>query len=146
MLAGILALVILVVKLFPDTPLARSLHLGFVELPLRLAHRIERKHLILLVILLCSGQMLAVMGSAELALAYAADMSLYYDAMLTSALAAAATMAKSAWSACTVAIGRFVRGVSSARPRSRRKRAEISRCATPANDDDPVRFRLAQAA
>jgi hypothetical protein len=138
MLAGFLALAILVMRLFPETSLGRSLHFYLVELPLRLARRIERHHLILLVLLLGAGQMFALAGSAELALAYAADLSIYYDALLTATFVSAAAFLKSAWSVGTAALGRLVRRSKMARPRSRRTRAESPRRGTPANDDDPV--------
>jgi len=136
MLAGLLAVVVLIVRLFPETPFGRALNFYLVELPLRLAHRIERRHLILLVILLCSGQMLAMMGSVELALAYAADLSIYYDAAITASLTAAAVWVKRVWSACTVMFSRLVRPVS--RPRATRTKAQRAARQVPSNDDDPA--------
>ena|SRR5688572_23126751 len=145
MLAGLLGLVVLFVRLFPETPFAKWLHLHFVELPLRLAQRIERRHLILLIILICSGQTLALMGSVELGLAYAADLSLYYDAAITASLAAVAAYVKNVWASLTRTLSRWFAPMVRARSRSRRKRAVAERRRAPANDDDPVRI-LARAA
>ncbi len=138
MIAGLLALILIFAKLFPNTPFGRGLHLYFVELPLKLAHQIERRHLILLVILLCSGQMLALMGSAELALAYAVDMSIYYDAAVATSLAAAATFFRNAWASFTSAVARLVRPLATARSRARKKRPAAAPRKSASNDDDPA--------
>ena len=137
MLAGLLGLIILFVRLFPKTPFGTALHFYCVELPLLMAHRLERRHLILLFILLCSGQMLAMMGSAELALAYAADLSIYYDAVITASLAAAAAYVRNAWASFTRITSRWIRMVSRPRSRSRRQ-VTAARDKAPANDDDPA--------
>lgn len=135
MLTGLLALIILFARLFPETPFGRGLHFYFVEMPLRISHRIERRHLILLVILLCSGQMLAMMGSVELAMAYAVDLSIYFDAAITAALTAGAVYLKNARSVLADAMKRLAT-ISRPRARSRRTRATSVRPDT-ANDDDP---------
>ena len=100
-------------------------------------HQVERRHLILLVILLCSGQILALMGSVELAMAYAVDMSCYYDAAIGAALSASALLIKNGFS---VARARAVQslGLARPRPRSQRRRPASSRPSYPANDDDPA--------
>lgn len=146
MLAGFLALVILVIRLFPSTALARSLHLWFVELPLEIARRVERKHLILLVILLCAGQTLALAGGAELAMAYAVDTSLYLDAMLATYAAAAAARLKSAACAFKAAVARVAARVPKSRPRSHKARPAPKRVSEADNDDDPISLPLACAA
>ena len=145
MLAGLLGLVVLLVRLFPETPLGKSLHLHFVELPMRLARRIERRHLILLAILICSGQTLALMGSVELGLAYAADLSLYYDAAITASLAAVAAYVKNVRTTLTRTLSRWFAPILRAKARPRRKRAVAEPRKASANDDDPVRF-VARAA
>ena len=145
MLAGFLALVLAIIRLFPETALAKSLHRWFVEIPLEFAQRIERKHIILIAILLCSGQTLALAGGAELAIAYAADMSLYLDAMLATYAAAAMARFRSAAGVLKSAVARAVRMVRP-RPRERKPKRTAPRPPKPGNDDDPLWAWTAQAA
>ena len=146
MLAGLLALAILVVRLFPETPFARFLHLWLVELPVDLARRIERRHVILVVIILCFGQTLALAGSAELAFAFAADMSLYADAALAAYLASVAVRLKAMRWACRDALQRIAARLPRPRRRSPRTRPSAPRTPKPGNDDDPAWRELARAA
>lgn len=146
MLAGTLALAIVVVRLFPETPLARALHLYLVELPLEMARRIERKHIILLVIVLCAGQTLALAGSVELGLAYAAEMAAYYDALLAASLAAAAARVRGAWLAARTGLARIALALRKPRARSARTKARPVRAVRPDNDDEPAPARRAAAA
>ena len=146
MLAGLLALVIVIARLFPETPLARLLHLHFVELPLQLVRRIERRHLILLVIVLCAGQTLALAGSVEMGLAYAAEMSAYYDALLTASFAAAAGRLKTLWMSVRAGFAGIARVAGRSRGRALRRRPRPLRPAKPCNDDEPGPGRLALAA
>lgn len=81
-LIGSWALALVAAMLFPETPLGRLLHRQFVEEPLRLAAKMERKHIFVLLILLFCGQSLLVLGSVDLAMLVAWDMSLYLDAVL----------------------------------------------------------------
>jgi hypothetical protein len=136
-LAGLLALLIALMKLFPETPLARTLHDAFVARPLALAGRLERKHIILVVILLCCGQTLALAGSAELAIAYAVDMSIYADAMIAGTLATATLRLRSLASACKARLGRLVMS-SRPRPRSRRPKSATRSLPAPSNDGEPA--------
>lgn len=146
MLAGILGLVILFIKLFPKTPFGRLLHYGFVELPLSLAYRLERKHIILIVVILCAGQSLALLGSAELAMAYAVDMSIYADAVLATTIASAVTRLKGPWWAFKDGLVRLVGGLSRPRLRSRSTKSAILRSNKTSNDNDPDGAWLAYAA
>ena len=144
MLAGLLALVILVTRLFAETPFACVLHRTFVEQPLDIAQRMERRHLILVAILLCSGQSVMLLGP-ELAMTLAVELSLYADAIVAIALATAATRVRAAWTrfkagtACVFAIAR-------PRPRARRTRQIASSRSTPANDEDHPAVPMTRAA
>ncbi|HEX8193233.1 MAG TPA: hypothetical protein VF552_10060 [Allosphingosinicella sp.] len=138
MLTGFLAFAILVIRLFPETPFARALQLFLVEAPLAFAKRIERQHLILLVLLLCMGQTLALLGSAELALAYAVDMSLYADAVIMTTFAAYAARFKAAWRHVRAATLRLVTRIARPRRRDVRTKAAARRPAPPSNDDEPA--------
>lgn len=146
MLAGFLALVICITKLFPDTALARSLHLYCVELPLEMARAIERKDIILIVIILCSGEAFLMLGSAELAMAYAVNMSVYVDAVLATYIAALVARSAAAWAVCKARVMQLVRRIARPRPRSRRTRSAIRPPKKPSNDDRPAWADLALAA
>ena len=136
MLAGLLAAAMLVMKLFPETPFARLLHLYLVELPIKLARRIKRTDVILVVIILCAGQTLALAGSFELAMAYAVDLSIYADAVVATYLAALSVRLKNAWWATRSRVTRLLTAVLRPRPRSRRTKRTIARRDDACNDDD----------
>jgi hypothetical protein len=140
MITGLLALSLLVMKLYPETPFAQLLHLWLVERPLKAAARLERKHLILVAIILFSGPSLAAFGSAEIAMLYAVDLSLYVDAVVVTSLSAFAASLKSGWGAFIRGAGRTLRF----RPgkRSRRVRA-AHKANTASNDDEPAWARVA---
>lgn len=99
MLIGLFALAILIAKLFPATPAGRATHRYLVELPLELAARVERRHVILVAILLIGGQALILAAPIDLAIIYALDLSLYVDAAIAVSAAAAVARVKGAWSA-----------------------------------------------
>jgi hypothetical protein len=92
-LTGLLALATLVMRLFPLTPAARWLHLHMVELPLAWLGRLERKHILFLIVGAAAAQPLMMMGAADVAMIVAWDMTLYVDAAI--AVYAAAAFAKS---------------------------------------------------
>jgi hypothetical protein len=135
MLTGLLALALVVMKLYPSTPVARSLHRWLVEWPVEAAGRMERRHLILIAILLCCGPSLAALGSADFMMLYAADLSLYADAVLVTSLSAVGLSLKRGWSAFVHRAFGLKRGRP--RQRSRRVRAPGSVSAA-ANDDGPA--------
>jgi hypothetical protein len=97
-----------VMHVFPETPLARSLHRWLVEVPLTVTARLKRRHILMIVILLCCGQTLAMIGSADLALAYAIDLSIYADAAIALSLAALVGRVRSAGWAARQQAGRAV--------------------------------------
>ena len=91
-LTALLALATLVMRLFPQVPAARWLHLHLVELPLALLGRLERKHILFLLVGLAAAQPLMMMGAADLAAVIAWDMAIYFDVAV--AVYAAAALAK----------------------------------------------------
>ena len=135
MLTALLGAAVLIMKRWPTLPFARLLHRALVEDPLELAERLERKHLVLLGLLLFGGQAIALFGP-ELTLVYAVDVSLYVEAAAATTLAAAASRLRYGWRA-------FRRAVSICmlrfRPRSRvrrtKKPAEL-RQNEPSTDDE----------
>lgn len=133
-LAGLIA-----VMLFArDTDAARWLHRATVEEPLRLLERLERKHILFLIVGLFAIQAYAAVLPAELAIALAWDMTAYVDAMIAT------------WALSTFARFRSVKALAAVRMaallapfRRLRARARRSRPIRPdarksaANDDDP---------
>lgn len=130
-LAGLVAVMLVA----PDTDAARWLHRATVEEPLRLFARLERKHILFLIVGLFAIQAYAAVLPAELAIALAWDMTAYVDAMI--ATWALSTFARfnsmKAWAAVRMAAP-FKRLGMRAR-RSRPVRPEARK--TAANDDDP---------
>jgi hypothetical protein len=135
MLTGLLALAMVMMKSFPATPLARSLHLWLVEAPIEAAARMERKHFILLGVLLFCGPSLAAFGSAEVAMLYAVDLSLYAEAVLLTSMSAIGVSFRKGWA--TLIRGAAV-GLRLRRPRQRARRVHKSRAGAHSNDDEPA--------
>ncbi len=133
-LAGLVAVMLFA----PDTDVARWLHRATVEEPLGLLARLERKHILFLIVGLFAIQAYAAVLPAELAIALAWDMTAYVDAMIaTWALSTFARLnAMKAWAAGRMAalfapFGRF-------HMRARRKRRVRPEARKPAaNDDHP---------
>ena len=133
-LAGLVA-----VMLFAsDTAAACWLHRATVEEPLRLVARLERKHILFLIVGLFAIQAYAAVLPAELAVALAWDMTAYVDAMIAT------------WALSTFARFRSMRALMALRMaallaplrrlrmrarRSRPRRPDLRK--PPANDDDP---------
>jgi len=132
-LAGLVA-----VMLFArDTDAARWLHRTTVEEPLRLFERLERKHILFLVVGLFAIQAYAAVLPAELAVALAWDMTAYVDAMIaTWALSTFARIqSMKAWIAVRMAA--LLAPLRRLRARARRTRPIRPDTRKPANDDDP---------
>jgi hypothetical protein len=132
-LAGLVA-----VMLFArDTDAARWLHRTTVEEPLRLFERLERKHILFLVVGLFAIQAYAAVLPAELAVALAWDMTAYVDAMIaTWALSTFARIrSMKAWVAVRMAA--LLAPFRRLRARARRTRPIRPDTRKPANDDDP---------
>jgi hypothetical protein len=84
MLTGILGLCIMVMRLCPGTPTARYLHHHCVARPVAWLGRLERRHLLFAMVtvgaLLLAGEMIGMLGSADLMLAWTWDLTVYFDA------------------------------------------------------------------
>jgi hypothetical protein len=144
MFAGLLLLIIVTMKLFPDIPASRLLHRAFVEAPLRGLAAMDRRHLIygaiLLVMLFAGAEMIMLLGSADMAMLMAWDVSLYVDALIATWTIAAIVRGKVAWQA-------LVARVTGARPRApRRRRREGSKAAANDADEDGRAWAYALAA
>lgn len=134
---------ILAMRLFPETPFARSVHLHLVERPMAWLSKLERHQLVFFLIavamLLAAGEIIAIVGSADVALTLAWDLSLYFDAVAVAAVVAAARQIRIA-----VRLARARLGALPAVPRMMRRSAREVRphrrpsAPTSANDDDPA--------
>lgn len=147
MLTTIFAVAIFVVRLFPETPAGKWLHLYLVEMPLRWASRLERKYVIFALLIVIAGPTLTLAAPLDLALIYALDLSLYIDVVVAVGTAAVVTRGKMAWAAFKVRASSIMRANRTARPPSRKKRAPSLRTPRqPTNDDDAEPAPLATAA
>ncbi|HEV7313781.1 hypothetical protein [Sphingopyxis sp.] len=120
-----------------DTDAARWMHRAMVEEPLRLFERLERKHILFLIVGLFAIQAYAAVLPAELAVALAWDMTAYVDAMIaTWALSTFARIrSMKAWVAVRMAV--LLSPFRRFRARARRIRPLRPDMRKPANDDDP---------
>lgn len=147
MLAGALAVAILIARLFPETPTGKWLHVHFVEIPLRAASGVERKYVIFALLVLIAGPTIAAAAPVDLALIYALDVSLYIDAVIVVGTAAAFSRCRSAWAAFKMRTSTILRTVRNARPPSARRRATKAQAQRlPSNDDDAAPGTWAAAA
>ncbi|MBE1529327.1 hypothetical protein GGC65_003783 [Sphingopyxis sp. OAS728] len=133
-LAGLIAVMLFA----PDTDIARWLHRATVEEPLDRLARLERKHILFLIVGLFAIHAYAAVLPAELAIALAWDMTAYVDAMIaTWALSTFARLnSMKAWAAVRMAA--LLAPFRRLRMRARRSRPARPEARQPAaNDDDP---------
>lgn len=135
MFVGMLFGIVLAMKLFPETPIARAMHRAFVERPLAKLADMSRAHLIFgviaLVMLFSSAELIMLLGSSDLVMLMAWDVSLYVDAAIAVWTVAAVTRLKGAW---RYAVSRLGSPLRAARARTSRRRLVTAR--PPANDAD----------
>lgn len=134
MLAGLALLVVAVMKLFPELPLSRLLHHHLVEAPMRALGTMRRRHLIYVLVLvvmsLSAGELVLLLGSADVVMLMAWDASLYVDALIAAWTMSALLRGKAVWRALVARVPRL----KAARPRTPRRRRKEER--KPANDTD----------
>lgn len=136
---------LIVAMLFtPDTDIARWLHRSTVEEPLRLFERLERKHILFLVVGLFAIQAYAAVLPAELAVALAWDMTAYVDAMIATWALSTFARFRSVGALIAVRLAALLAPFRRLRLRSRRSRP-VSPAGrnSAANDDDPCPLRIA---
>jgi hypothetical protein len=144
MIIILLMAAMLVAKFLPETPLGKTLHHCLVEEPMRLAQKVDRRHLFYLLILLVAGQALLMAAPFELAVIAAWDMSVFMDAVLATWTAATVVSGKGAWRALASRVrARGKRRAGAARAAARRRASRPRRSYVPANDDDGRGWALA---
>lgn len=139
MFTVLMVLAIAVARLFPDTATGRFLHRWLAEKPAAWIDRIQRKHVIFL--LLTVGAVLLLREAApmlastgDLALFGIWDASVYLDVVLAAWTIAALGRGRIGW---TVTRAKLVAMIARRRTRAPRPRARRSRPVRPvANDDD----------
>jgi len=139
-LAGLVAAMLFA----PETPIARWLHRHMVEEPLRIAGRIERKHLLFVVVGLISLQGFAMALPAEMAMIMAWDITVYVDLLIASWTLAAFVRLRSMRAWMALQASRF-RPRRRARIRARRLRRPAGKRGA-ANNDHPAPFAFPLAA
>jgi hypothetical protein len=82
MATGLLILLTLVIRLFPDTPAGKWLHFHVVELSLKTLEKFELKYLILVPLIPILAYGFALSLPVDLAMIMALDMTLYVDIMM----------------------------------------------------------------
>jgi hypothetical protein len=87
-------------KLAPYSPAGRWLNHALVERPLRLFGRMQRHHLIFLVLIvmlaMVGTELIFALGSVDVAVLYALDVSLYVDGLLMTVAVASLVRTRSA--------------------------------------------------
>ena len=141
MVAGLLLLVTLTMKLFPRVQVSRMLHHMLVEAPLAAIARMSRRHLIFGVVLLATlfagAELIVMLGSADVAMVLAWDVSLYVDALLAAWALAAVARGKAAWQALAAIVTRPLRAARRRAPR--RRRAATGKAANDSDEDGGAR-------
>lgn len=133
-LAGLIAVMLFA----PDSNAARWLHRATVEQPLRFFGRLERKHILFLIVGLFAIQAYAAVLPAELAIALAWDMTAYVDAMIATWALSTFARVRSMRALMALRMAALMAPFRRLRARARRSRAIRSDSRKPAaNDDEP---------
>ncbi|GAA0274658.1 hypothetical protein GCM10009127_14030 [Alteraurantiacibacter aestuarii] len=133
---GFMAAVMLVLLFAPASAAARLLHRQLVELPLERLARMERHHLIMLMIMvgfmIGGGEIMALMGP-EIIATYALDLSIYLDLVMVSYAVSVARQTRTALAHLRGSFSRLLR-----RPEAGRRRRAVRKQdrSSPANDDE----------
>ncbi|AJA07930.1 Putative membrane protein [Sphingopyxis fribergensis] len=121
-----------------DTDAARWLHRATVEEPLRFFGRLERKHILFLIVGLFAIQAYAAVLPAELAMALAWDMTAYVDAMIATWVLSTFARFRSMKALIALRIAALLAPFRRLRMRARRSRPVRPEERKPAaNDDEP---------
>lgn len=136
MLTGLLLGAMIVLRVFPETAIARWLDTAVATAREGLG-KIERRHILFLIlmsiVLIAGTELLAMAGPFDMALVVLWDVSTYIDIVLTTAVIATATRGGAGW---RTLIARFLPRRA---PRARRRRG-VQATPPSANDDDRPAF------
>ena len=122
----------------PRLPVSRLLHRLTVEMPLHRLAVLDRRHaifaLILLAMLFVGSEMIMMLGSADIAMLLAWDVSIFVDALVAAWTLAAVSRSRTAWQMLAGIAARPLRGARRRAPRRRRAGLQAA-----ANDSDEDR-------
>jgi hypothetical protein len=96
-IAGLLIFAATLIRFFPKTPSGALMHKCFVELPVKVIEKTERKHIIFLIFGLLMIQGFASVVSIDWAILAALDASLYIDVVISVGVTASVVRTKSVW-------------------------------------------------
>lgn len=146
---GMLLGLILVMRVYPEIPFSRMLHIHLVEIPLVWLGK-RRRHdflyIVILIALSAAGGEVALMLGPEFVLMYAADLAIYLDALAATYLIAAYSGAKVAARSARTRLSHWSGRLASifrARPRERATGKQPRRGPAGNDDEDSRPFRLA---
>lgn len=150
MVLGLLALCIVVMLVFPETPTARWLHEIMVERPHAWFAKLKRRDVIfvfvMVALMLTVGEFVAVFGPGEL-LALGANLSLFIDAVAVTTAVTIATAIATAWRDARAQLSQWVGGVLALRRARSARRHKTRKTQRPKSlDDDASAWALAHAA
>ncbi|WP_066551326.1 MULTISPECIES: hypothetical protein [unclassified Sphingomonas] len=139
MLFATTVFVMMILRLWPETPIARWLHRTLVAAPARRLSALSRQQLLFMVALVMllpvGGELMLIFGAADALMLMAWQTAAYYDAMMATALLAG--LARMRGIAAVVRSARHARSVRSSRARQRRTRTRIKRPGGGADGDRP---------
>jgi len=107
---GLLLALMAVMKLAPDSWAGRALNRELVERPLEQLGRMERHHLIFLVIIagfMMAGGEIFALGGTEMVLGFAIDASIYLDAVLVTYALTVIAGTRNSWQALRMRLPRL---------------------------------------
>jgi len=139
MIVGLIAMAMLVMRLFPDTPTGHFLHRWLAEKPAAWIAGVERKQVIFLLLIVAAAMILReaapmLAGTSELALFGLWDASVYLDVVMAVWTLAALARGRAGWAMVRQRLGQ---NIARRRARAVRPRARRTKPVRPvANDDD----------
>ncbi len=145
MFVGCLAMLIIFMRLFQETPTGKVLHHYLVEVPLEKMDKIDAGHLIFLMIGLLLIPSFAAVFSADIAIVMAWDFALYYEALIATWTIASVTKLKLMGTKLRISIQHIASRLPKPRVQSvRAKGVEKRPQSKSANDnDDHGRYAIA---
>lgn len=126
MILGLVVVAMLIMKLWPATPVARRLHRDLVETTCRFLARVTRRHLIFLILIVVAvtagAEILAMAGPPHMAIIALWDVATFVDVVSAVLMVAAVGRARSAWFALRARISSLTRRPGAhRRPRAARR-------------------------
>ena len=141
LLMGLIVGAILIMRLCPELPIARTLHRHLAEVPAIWIEKADRRHLIYLLIavgiFLFASELLATVGSMDIVLGIGWDLSLYLDILVATSIVAASVRMQETLQALRVSRSwTKLRTMSSFRLGRRERTSRPRKLFKPANNDD----------